>query len=191
MSCHDRLTARLCLAAVCLLLTACGDARSSETGGMENAAGAQGTSSWEIPDYVPEGREMVWIGDSEKSFSLMEAVAGFNESNDVYWAEIVSYGERKGGVLDTVDQGAAINRIQIAMTTGSECPDLMFIDPYWMNARELAEQGYFEDLNPYLEKSGVLSAEDFLEGIPEAYTYNGRLITLPCYFRLEFLVGRK
>lgn len=185
----------LLLAAVCLLLTACGgmggDTQPLETDGVENAAGVQGEASWEIPNYVPEGRKMVWIGNSEKTYSLMEAVSGFNESSDVYWAEIVEYGKRIGGTLDTADQGAAINRIQIALTTGSDCPDLMFIDPYWMNVRELAEQGYFEDLNPYLKNSGSLSAEDFLEGIPEGYTYNGRLITLPRYFRLSLLIGRK
>ncbi|MDE7224841.1 MAG: ABC transporter substrate-binding protein [Acetatifactor sp.] len=177
----------LCLAGI-MLLTACGG-QSGEAHPLGNSE--QGAFALETPDYVPEGRQIVWIGDSNKDFSIVEAVAGFNESSDIYWAEIVSYGESIGGVIDTADQGAAINRIQIAMTTGTDCPDLMFIDPYWMNVSELVEQGYFEDLNPCLKKSGRLSVDDFMEGIPEAYTYNNRLITLPRYFRLELLVGKR
>lgn len=175
---HGRLAASLCMAGACLLLMACG---------------GQEESNWEIPEYVPEGREVVWIGDLYEDFSLANAVKGFNESNDTYWAEVISYGEINGKILGTMDPGAedAMKRIQIAMTVGTDCPDLMFIDPYWMNVRELAGQGYFEDLNPYLERSGQLSADDFIDGIPEAFTYGDRLITLPCYFSLEFLVGKK
>ena len=183
-----RLAASLCLVAVCLLLTACGgqggDAQSSENS-------APGGSDLASSEYTSDGRKIIRIGDSVEDYSIMEAVAGFNESNDTYWAEIVSYGESIGGVINSMDQGTAINRIQLAMTTGTDCPDLMFIDPYWMNVRELAEQGYFEDLTPYLEKSSQLSVDDFMDGVPEAYTYNGRLITLPCYFSLELLVGKR
>lgn len=175
----------LCLSAICLLLTACGDSRQS------GDVGAQGASSWEVPAYVPEGREVVWIGTGVQSFMLADAVAGFNKSNDAYWAEVITYGEEVGGVVSSSEQEPARKRIQIAMTIGTECPDLMFIDSEWMNVRELAEQGYFEDLTPYLEESDSLSAEDFLDGIPEAYTCNGSLITLPCYFWLELLAGRK
>lgn len=195
---HGRLTACLCLTAACLLLTACGGQGGNAESLRENGTGAAADSQAmlglsDIPADVPEGRQVVWIGDSYEDFSLANAVRGFNESNDTYWAEVISYGEINGKILGTMDPEAeaAMKRIQIAMTVGTDCPDLMFIDPYWMNVRELAQQGYFEDLNPYLERSGQLSAEDFMDGIPEAFTYGGRLITLPRYFGLEFLVGKK
>lgn len=188
----------VCLAAFCILLTACGGQDSgteiSGENGTETAAGTQAAQDFpDIPSDIPEGRQVIRIGEIYEDFSLTNAVKGFNESNDTYWVEVLSYGKINGKILGTADPEAeaVMKRIQIAMTVGTDCPDLMFINPYWMNVTELVNQGYFEDLAPYLERSSRLSAEDFMEGIPEAFTYGGRLITLPCYFRLEALVGKR
>lgn len=192
---------------VCLLLAACGkedgSSQAQGTGGADTGAVSgtpkppeeENASAWEIPENVPEGREVVWIGTFIGEYELTNTVKAFNESNDTYWAEIIYYGQPQGSGYSfsggTPEGQAAINRIQIAMTTGTDCPDLMEIDTSYMNIQALAERGYWEDLNPYLEKSSMLSAEDFLEGIPGAYTYGGRLVTLPRYFTLELLAGRK
>lgn len=175
-----------CLAGICLMLAACG--RGEDGSQIPKVSGTES-------EYVSEGREVVRIGTVIGGYELTAAVTAFNESNDSYWAEIIYYGQQSGTNYSfsssTPEGQAAVNRIQIAMTTGTDCPDLMVVNSAYMNVQAMAEQGYWEDLNAYLEKSDELSAEDFLEGIPEAYTFSGKLVTLPRYFTLELLVGRE
>ena len=63
-----RLTASLCLVAVCLLLTACGgqggDAQSSENS-------APGGSDLASSEYTSDGRKIIRIGDSVEDYSIM------------------------------------------------------------------------------------------------------------------------
>ncbi len=47
-----------------------------------------------------------------------------------------------------------------------------------------------EDLAPYLEDSAVLYREDYLEGVLDAYTINGRLSCIPSTFIIYIVLGR-
>ncbi len=63
------------------------------------------------------------------------------------------------------------------------------IDLSGVDVEKLAGQGVLEDLAPWLEQSGALGAEDFLEGILNAYTFDGILTGIPESFTLRTVVG--
>lgn len=60
----------VCMAAFCLLLTACGeegiDAQSMETGGIEESVGESAASGGDVLEYVPESREEAQVGVQDK-----------------------------------------------------------------------------------------------------------------------------
>lgn len=58
-----------------------------------------------------------------------------------------------------------------------------------VNVDNLCRQGVFADLSPYLKQSGRLSEDSFVDGILNAYSYDGRLIGIPDTFVLRTLAG--
>ena len=63
------------------------------------------------------------------------------------------------------------------------------IDLSGVNVEKLSGQGVFADLTPYLEQSEAVGPSDFLEGILEAYTFDGILVGIPEAFTLRTVVG--
>lgn len=63
------------------------------------------------------------------------------------------------------------------------------IDLSGLNVEKLSKQGFFEDLLPYLEQSEKFKPSDFLEGILEAYTFDGVLTGIPDAFTMRTVVG--
>lgn len=80
-------------------------------------------------------------GDEE----VYHAVNSFNNSQDKYWAEVKVYSELSQLLVElTSDKGA----------------DIYYIDD--INYTALAQNGMFEELTPYLERSEVISKEDIV-----------------------------
>lgn len=63
------------------------------------------------------------------------------------------------------------------------------IDLSGLNVRRLAAQGFLEDLTPYAEQSEALKASEPVDGILEAYTFDGILTGIPSEFSLRTVVG--
>ncbi len=63
------------------------------------------------------------------------------------------------------------------------------IDLSGVNVEKLSKQGVFADLSPYLEQSEKWGPSDFVDGILEAYTFDGVLVGIPEGFTMLTLVG--
>lgn len=63
------------------------------------------------------------------------------------------------------------------------------IDLSGVNVENLFKQGVLEDLAPYLEQSKCFGSSDFLDGILDVYTYDGRLVGIPENFTLRTVIG--
>ena len=74
------------------------------------------------------------------------------------------------------------------ITSGAGCPDILDLSN--LDVKELASKGVFEDMTPYLEKSSVLSKDDFFENIVDSYTFDGKLVGIPKSFTLNTIVGK-
>lgn len=63
------------------------------------------------------------------------------------------------------------------------------IDLSGLDVEKLVKQGILENLEPYLEQSEKYRRSDFLEGLLEAYTFDGVLTGIPEAFTQRTLVG--
>lgn len=137
-----------------------------------------GVNADEIPQV--EKKEIV-IGCIYLDAGLQGAVSKFNKSNDSYHISVKDYG-------DGVDEEDAVVRLQADIVSGNG-PDILHLHGMWEIWPELAEKGAFEDLMPYLEQGSVLNREELLEGVINAYTYDGKLVAIPSVFILSTFLG--
>ena len=135
-------------------------------------------------DQVVQKKQIV-IGTLYESNSDIQAAAvAFNRSNEEYHVTIRGYADMDNWSQDTYQD--ALIRMNSDMTS-SNCPDI--IDLSYVDVNQLAAKGVFEDMIPYLEKSGVLRKADLIENVLNAYTYNNVLVAIPDCFNLETVVG--
>lgn len=118
--------------------------------------------------------------------SLEQAVVRFNKASDKYKITFKTYIDNNAEWTETTysDAIALLN----ADLTSSNAPDL--IDLSSVDLNNLANKGVLEDLAPYLEASTVISREDFVENVINAYTINDKLVTIPRQFQLSTLMGK-
>lgn len=118
--------------------------------------------------------------------SLEQAVVKFNKASDKYKIVFKTYIDSNAEWTETTytDAIALMN----ADLTSSNAPDL--IDLSSVDLNNLASKGVLEDLTPYLEASTVLSKDDFVESVLNAYTIDGKLVTIPQNFQLSTLMGK-
>lgn len=115
----------------------------------------------------------LWLDDNVKS-----AVIDFNKSSDKYHISVKTYGQ------DDWESGLTQFNADVASGSG---PDL--IDFSNLNYTLYAEKGIFEDLYPYMEKSG-LKKENYVENVLEAYELNGKLYGFTTEFSIYTMVGK-
>lgn len=138
-----------------------------------------GVSADEMPQV--EKKDIV-IGCVSLDQGLQSAVAKFNKSSDSYHISVKNYG-------DGTDEEDALTRLQADIVSGNG-PDILHLSGMWQTWPELAEKGAFEDLMPYLEQGSVLNREELLEGVINAYTYDGKLVAIPSVFTLSTYFGK-
>ena len=119
-------------------------------------------------------KEPIVLGTLYSNSTLRNAVTAFNRGNGRYRVQIREYLDP-----ETHDQADAIARLN-ADILSADCPDILDIAD--LDLKALAAKGLFVDLNEYLEPSGSLDRSDILDNLLDAYTVNGRLITIPSYF---------
>lgn len=129
-----------------------------------------------------QGKEILVLATLSDDSFLQAAAVDFNRNNAEYRVEIRQYLDNASG-KSYEDALADLNSAIVS----KDCPDL--IDLSGLDLEGLASKGVFEDLNPYLEESSVLSREDFLESVLDAYTLGGRLIAVPRRFMVQTAVG--
>ena len=137
---------------------------------------------------VPQ-KETILIGSLYGDSNIQSAAVKFNKSNDKYHISIreyLNYNDYDGDDYQAF-MTDGINRLNNDITSNN-CPDIL--DLSGLNIKQLAAKGVFEDLNGYLEKSEKLSREDFLENILEAYTLDGKLVSIPYSFQMSTVVGK-
>ncbi len=137
---------------------------------------------------VPQ-KETILIGSLYGDSNIQSAAVKFNKSNDKYHISIreyLNYNDYDGDDYQAF-MTDGINRLNNDITSNN-CPDIL--DLSGLNIKQLAAKGVFEDLNVYLEKSEKLSREDFLENILEAYTLDGKLVSIPYGFQMSTVVGK-
>lgn len=132
-------------------------------------------------------KTQVVIGSLNNGQDLQAAAVAFNKQSDTYHVSIKSYIDRSAGWTETT-YSDAIARLNSDIVSGANCPDI--IDLSSVNVPQLAAKGVFEDLVPYLDKSSVLSKNDFLENILESSTYDGVLVGIPDTFSVSTIVGK-
>ena len=137
---------------------------------------------------VPQ-KETILIGSLYGDSNIQSAAVKFNKSNDKYHISIreyLNYNDYDGDDYQAF-MTDGINRLNNDITSNN-CPDIL--DLSGLNIKQLATKGVFEDLNGYLEKSGKLSREDFLANVLEAYTVDGKLVSIPYSFQMSTVVGK-
>lgn len=136
-------------------------------------------------DEAPQKTELT-LGTIYFSQTLQAAVVDFNKSSDTYHISLKTYIDNNADWSDTTytDAIAAFNN-DLATGKGADLIDLssLQIEP-------LVNKGILEDLTPYLESSQVLSKDDIFESVLNAYTYDGKLVTIPQTIYLSTVVGR-
>nr|WP_302601320.1 hypothetical protein [uncultured Acetatifactor sp.] len=131
---------------------------------------------------LPE-KELVVLASLNPGEDLRSAVVEYNRQSERYHCIIEQYGHVPGTGDDT---GASI-RLDAALLSSSP-PDIL--DLWSVDIYKYAEKGVLEDLSPYIEGSGTVRREDFLDGVLEGYTIGGSLVCVPTRFILDTIVGR-
>lgn len=129
---------------------------------------------------IPE-KTLVILASLEPSQSLEKAVAEFNRENSQYHVITENYG------YDFYNSEDAHIRLDGAVVS-SAAPDIL--DLHFLDFNKYGDPALLEDLTPYLERSGVLDKEDYLENLLEAYTVDGKLLFLTPSFHVSLIVGR-
>ncbi len=124
-------------------------------------------------EELPQKEKLVLVSASPTEY-LKRAVAEFNRESGQYSLEIQ--------ILDETG-------LDSALAAGTP-PDL--IDMTWYSdIFKYVERNVLEDLTPYLEGSGVLDREDFLENALKGYTLKERLVGIPANFVVSFVSIRE
>lgn len=117
-------------------------------------------------------RENLVLATVDGESDLAAMAVRFNRGNSQYHLTVKNY--------------ASLTDLYNAVLT-REPMDL--IDLSGINARQLASQGFFEDLAPYVEQSDAFERSDFVEGIWNVYTFGDTLVSIPAAFTLRTVVG--
>lgn len=118
---------------------------------------------------------------------LQKKIVDFNKTNPDYRVTLKTYIDDNAEWTDTT-YSDAITRLNNDITSGN-CPDI--IDMSSLNMDSLVAKGLLEDWTPYLEKSTVISKDDFNEGVLNAYMKDGKLYTLPTSVYICGFMGKE
>lgn len=116
----------------------------------------------------------VWVDDTVK-----RAVIDFNKTSEEYHISVKEYAHD--------DYESGMIQFQADLTAGNG-PDI--IDFSNLDYSLYANKGVFEDLYPYMEKSGVAKSE-FLPNVLTAYEVDGKLYGMPVSFGISTIIGKQ
>lgn len=133
---------------------------------------------------VAQKEELV-IGTLYQSQELRSNVVAFNKTNEKYRITIREYTDQNGNI----DYNTALTNLNNELASGKG-PDILALDSGWMNPELLVDKGVLADLTPFLEKSGTLSRDSFVESVLRGFTYGDTLISIPKSFSINAVAGK-
>lgn len=117
-------------------------------------------------------REELVLATVNGGSSLAAMAVKFNRGSSRYHLTVQSY----GSLAELYNALLAKNAMDL-------------IDLSGINVQKLTAGGILEDLAPYLEQSEILGRSDFVEGIPDVYTFDNTLAGIPAAFTLRTVAG--
>ncbi len=146
---------------------------------------------FEVDPSTVQEKQVITLGTLiEMPGSLSNAVVNFNKQSDKYKIKVVSYASLTD-LIGAEDQNTAVYDAIGRMNNSfldEGCPDI--IDLSYSNVESLAGKGLLMDLNDYLNTSNVMSKNDIVPGIVEAFTVDGKLIAIPRSFYINVLFAK-
>jgi len=114
--------------------------------------------------------------------NMEAAIVEYNKSQDKYRIVTETYydWQNEGDSLDD-----ALVNFNNAIT-GTSAPDIICLEG--LDVRGLVNKGAFEDLTGFIANSSNVNIDDYNKTVVEAYTYDGKLISLPRSFNLMTLI---
>ncbi len=137
---------------------------------------------------LPQKTQIV-VGTISTRQELQAAAVAFNKKSDTYHVSIRAYVDDNAVWTETLYSDAA-SRLRSDIVSGTNSPDIIYLDSSIGNLEKMTMNGAFEDLTPYLEKSSVLSKDDYLDNVLGGYTYGGKLVGIPKNFTVSTIVGK-
>lgn len=136
-----------------------------------------------LRENVPQ-KDIITIGTFSASENLMRTVVRFNKHSEQYKAEVIEYYDPSlDSSLDGSQKKEAYTRLHLDIIS-DRCPDILNLE--YEDLQEYVYDGLFENLEPYLKKSGL----DIMPNVIEAYTFDGQLLALPATLKIRTIVGR-
>ena len=131
-------------------------------------------------------REIITIGVLYGDNGLSRKIVDFNKNNTQYRVKIKAYMDLNNLTEDSYRD--AITNFTNDLTGGNS-PDI--IDLSGLDIENLVEKGVLEDLNPYIEKSAVISKADIFPAILNGATYDNVLAYVPSSFVIRTLAAKE
>ena len=162
----------LTLLLVCTLLCGCGSIKNS--GENQNTGGGAVIVTTADPD---DKREVITFGMWMASTEIMMEVNAFNETNEKYRIEVITY--------PSMEYEDYYNNCAMRIMSGRG-EDLFYGD---MRMEAYIEKGALVDLAPYIRRD--LKEEDYVKEVLHAYEKDGEIYGIAPYFGISALWGRK
>lgn len=150
------------------IFCSCGDVQSRTYGFVEQ---------------LEEGKEKKVIKcaalnpDSDYSHQLEENITNYNKSNSDYVVELVSYGKSESPI-DAFAKDVIAGNI----------PDVLDISG--VEVMSYINQGFFEDLAPYMEKDNEFGKDYYVDGLYDAIAVDGAQYYTIKYFGFTTISGK-
>ena len=126
---------------------------------------------------VPVKEEIV-LGTMYIDYNIKRNIIDFNKKNQQYRITVKEYGR----------EDYAAGRIQFqADLTSANCPDIISLSS--INYDQYVTKGVFEDVYPYMEKSGI-NRSDFLENVIQAFEVDGKLYGVMPQFYVDTTIAK-
>ena len=153
------------------------------------------------PEAAPDGRQKLTVGGYMFGGSLiyyryfredLDFERLFAKRNPDVDLEFIDYTDWNGkrGDIDAALAGADNYKTRmVTMLMSGTAPDL--INLWLLRADKVLDGGFALDLFPFIDADDNISTGDFYPNIIEAFTYNGKLFTLPSAISPQFILVNK
>lgn len=131
-------------------------------------------------EWEQEEKECIKLACIGETDFISGMTADFNRKYPQYLLEIIDYGER--------DEEFALNLLYQDILAGN-APDIIAINPEYMDYVELGRKGVLEDLQTFMERDGI--DREMVGSVYRAVLHEGKCYMLPCNFVLDVLTTKE